>query len=575
MDYFCLLAITTELKSRLSGCRINTCHQVGENALVLDIRDPRRPESPRTLMFRTRGSNPGVFPLPDYQPPPGSSTLLARSFRKKISGSRIRDLDMPYPDRLIVIRLTAAEWAADRNLYFELRGSRSNLSCVDTAQSAILECFSKIPRSRDPEHPRMPGEQFRFPQPPESSGNLELTGSMTIQTLKDAMPGPTTDWKTLLNRIKPLTPSLAKALATAVNDRDETRFHQLIHRILKAGQNLMFDPVVELRTGRWELHAVSSGLPAEKRYEFDSILDAAIFWEYQTRQSNETSRLFSQISNALHRRAQQVRKNISALQTDLERLPDTGTIRMKADLLSANYHLLKPGQTSLTVPNLFAPDNPSVTIELDASLPPAIQIDRLFKTARKTDRAKPFIRKRMASLKAELDALQILKTELENAHDPETLQELKKRLNTKRLIADENTPKIHPSGDISEIYFKYRSSEGWNIWVGRNAAKNEIMTFKLSSPHDFWLHAEGYQGAHVIVRNPSRKLSLPRRTEQEAAELAVFHSSARGEKGVPVLVTTRKHLRHPAGGLPGRVIVREHRTVLADTPRQGKIPKEL
>src|SRR6185369_10556377 len=73
------------------------------------------------------------------------------------------------------------------------------------------------------------------------------------------------------------------------------------------------------------------------------------------------------------------------------------------------------------------------------------------------------------------------------------------------------------------------SSDGLEILVGRTARDNDRLTFRLAGPEDFWLHADGVPGAHVVVRNPARAKRLPERTLREAAALAAWYSDARGQ----------------------------------------------
>ena len=99
--------------------------------------------------------------------------------------------------------------------------------------------------------------------------------------------------------------------------------------------------------------------------------------------------------------------------------------------------------------------------------------------------------------------------------------------------------------------------------MGRGARENHHLTFGVAKPEDLWLHARDVPGAHVIVRDPEGRAGAD--DLREAAEVAAFHSEARGEAQVDVHVTRRKHLR-PARGSPGRVQV-GHSDTLRAVPR--------
>jgi predicted ribosome quality control (RQC) complex YloA/Tae2 family protein len=99
------------------------------------------------------------------------------------------------------------------------------------------------------------------------------------------------------------------------------------------------------------------------------------------------------------------------------------------------------------------------------------------------------------------------------------------------------------------------------VLMGRSGKENDLVTFKVAAPHDFWFHAQGFAGAHVVVRNPSRLAKLPAATAREAAMLAAYHSKARGSGPVDVIMTQRRHVRKGRNQPAGQVMVRRHETL--------------
>ena len=96
--------------------------------------------------------------------------------------------------------------------------------------------------------------------------------------------------------------------------------------------------------------------------------------------------------------------------------------------------------------------------------------------------------------------------------------------------------------------------EGFEILVGKGDAENDRLTFGVAEPRDIWLHVAGPAGSHVIVRNPLELDELPRPVLERAAQLAAWHSKARGTKGkVEVHVCRVADVRKPRGFAPGQV----------------------
>ena len=104
-----------------------------------------------------------------------------------------------------------------------------------------------------------------------------------------------------------------------------------------------------------------------------------------------------------------------------------------------------------------------------------------------------------------------------------------------------------------KCFFTYRSSEGFDILVGRTAAENDELTFRVAAQDDFWLHVAPTSGSHVVVRNPDHLARLPRTTLDEAAALAAFHSKSRNAGRVAVHWCRRKDVRKERGSPAGQV----------------------
>jgi predicted ribosome quality control (RQC) complex YloA/Tae2 family protein len=105
--------------------------------------------------------------------------------------------------------------------------------------------------------------------------------------------------------------------------------------------------------------------------------------------------------------------------------------------------------------------------------------------------------------------------------------------------------------------YRAHSVEGFEVLVGKGAAENDALTFGLAEPRDFWLHVSGPAGSHVVVRNPEGLDELPREVVQRAAELAAWHSKARGSRGkVEVHVCRVADVSKPRGFAPGEVLLR-------------------
>jgi predicted ribosome quality control (RQC) complex YloA/Tae2 family protein len=117
---------------------------------------------------------------------------------------------------------------------------------------------------------------------------------------------------------------------------------------------------------------------------------------------------------------------------------------------------------------------------------------------------------------------------------------------------------------------KTEQFEGFEIVYGTSAADNDKISTELAAPDDFWLHAAGYAGSHVIVRNPERLGDLPRPVEKRAAEIAIANSKAKSAKGkIEVHLAWARDVKKPKGMPPGKVLLNAHRSLKVYPPRPG------
>ena len=99
------------------------------------------------------------------------------------------------------------------------------------------------------------------------------------------------------------------------------------------------------------------------------------------------------------------------------------------------------------------------------------------------------------------------------------------------------------------------------LLLGRHAEANHRVTFKMARGRDLWFHLRDGAGSHVILPL-NREQSVSDELILVGAALALHYSTLRGERA-EVRVAFRRDL-DPVPGHPGRVLVRQERTLLVD-----------
>jgi predicted ribosome quality control (RQC) complex YloA/Tae2 family protein len=246
---------------------------------------------------------------------------------------------------------------------------------------------------------------------------------------------------------------------------------------------------------------------------------------------------------------------------DSENHGDAEKWKRYGDLLLANLSTaIREGNMVLAV-DYFDENVPTIEIEVDENSSLTEAAEKFFKRYTKARNAAVEIEKRLQILDAEISSLKERQFELEQAiveQDAEFLSS---------LIGETQENKPSKSKDKSENNFtgarRYRSSDGFEILVGKAAKDNDYLTFRIAKSLDLWLHAADYTGSHVIIRN-SNRVEIPQKTLLEAAELAAFFSQARNHPKAAVHYTERKYVHKPKGAVAGLVSLSSFKTILVE-----------
>ncbi len=249
---------------------------------------------------------------------------------------------------------------------------------------------------------------------------------------------------------------------------------------------------------------------------------------------------------ALRRALETATRRHDHLARDLDRADRGDEVRRDGETLAIHLHALKQGPDSVTLTDAEGRER---TIALDPALTPAENMEACFKTARKADRGRETIAGRLQAATERMDVLDELDAELESmlegdedpleivppwrAANADLLGEAPKP-GMKRRVPDETLP-----------FRRYRLDDRWDVWVGRSDKENDELTHRASSPDDWWFHAQGVSGSHVILRTGGQPDQVPKRILERVAAIAAHHSKMRTSGLAPVIYTLRKYVRKP------------------------------
>ncbi|MCA1633852.1 MAG: NFACT family protein [Acidobacteria bacterium] len=285
---------------------------------------------------------------------------------------------------------------------------------------------------------------------------------------------------------------------------------------------------------------------------------------FDARAAAATARLRQEVSRR--------RKLQANLARDLAAHGDADAHKRAGDLLLANIGTAERRGRTVRVRDYYAEEMPFVEMEVDENRSLQEEAARRFARYTKAKRAASEIAQRLATTGQELAALEERREVLDEIIAERDDAALEAFAGETKGGKTQKGARAKPGGKgeaegIPGVR-RYRSSDGYEILVGRGSRDNDHLTFRVARSQDTWLHAADYPGSHVVVRNQRRGEDVPHRTLLEAAQLAARFSRAREDSKVAVNYTLRKFISKPKGAAPGLVYLSSFKTLLVE-PREG------
>ena len=256
-----------------------------------------------------------------------------------------------------------------------------------------------------------------------------------------------------------------------------------------------------------------------------------------------------------------IERNAKKLDLQLNQLKDTQKrekYRIYGEMLHTYGYEAKDGDKSIRVINYY--DNQELTIPLDPELTAMENAQKYFDRYGKLKRTYEALSTLSAETKEELDYLESVMVSLELAKTEDDLMQVREELVQSGYIRKRN---IGKKVKLISKPLHFISSDGYHMYVGKNNFQNDELTFKFAEGGDWWFHAKGMPGSHVIVKCKGKE--LPDRTFEEAAKLAAHFSKGAEQGKVEVDYIQKKHVKKPNGAKPGFVVYYTNYSMVMDT----------
>lgn len=571
-------SIVDELNNKLKGGRIEKILQPEADEIYLNIRSLRQNYK---LVLSASASYPRLHLTNAVKENPLTPPVFCMMLRKHLSGSKIINFDFIDYERIIGIVVEAVNELGDiseKKLIIEIMGRHSNIILLNS-EGRIYDSIKHIDSDISSVREVMPARQYVLP-PVQNKISPSVLDTETLLSKLDSY-NKTID-KFLLDNIKGFSPLLCTEVCYRAGIEAKTGAAALSQdtEATRSLKNALESILQEIRQSRYAPCIIFQDSQQQKPLDFHCLeirqynngnilkcnsISQALDTFYSTRDNAERLRQKkSDIYKVLNTSIERCSKKLAIQQDTLRDVSDREKLKLCGELITANIYAIPKNTKKVSLLNYYSEAEEYMDIPLDSNLTPQENAQRYYKKYAKAKSTFAFTTKQLEETRKELDYLESVLQLLDNcitlAEIDEVRQELTEQgyMNLKRKMKS-GRKASNRRPEISEP-LRFKSSDGFNILVGKNNKQNDYLTLKFAQSNDIWLHTKNIPGSHVIIKRDGQ--DIPAKTLEEAAVLAAWHSKARLSSNVSIDYTAVKSVSKPSGARPGMVVYVNHKTAV-------------
>lgn len=570
-DGITVAALTKELKETICDGRIAKIAQPESDELLLTIKTK---EGQRRLSISASASLPLIYLTNDNKPSPMTAPNFCMLLRKHIGNGRIVDVSQPGLERIIQLRIEHLDELGDlrqKTLVIEIMGKHSNIIFCDE-KDQIIDSIKHVPAQMSSVREVLPGRPYFIPDTMEKQDPLTAADEDFSRALRGK---PMRISKAVYTSFTGISPVVAEEIcylagidsqmtASDLTDDMLTHLYRQFQYYMEDVRNGAFNPVIYFDGNTPKEF---SALPLThfqnlEKKEYSSISEVLSTY-YATR--NTLVRIRQKSADLRHIVQTALERNRKKYELQSRQLKDTENrdlYKVYGELINAYGYQLPEGSKELTALNYYTGEE--ITIPLDPVKTPQENAQKYFARYNKQKRTYEALTELISETGDEIRYLESVESALDIALYEEDLTQIKEELSQAGYIRRRQQKK---KAKILSRPLHYVSSDGYHMYVGKNNLQNEELTFHFASGNDWWFHAKGVPGSHVILKSGGDE--VPDRTFEEAGRLAAYYSKNRGSEKAEIDYIEKKHVKKVNGGRPGFVIYHTNYSLVIDSDISG------
>ncbi|MCL6603544.1 MAG: NFACT family protein [Paenibacillus sp.] len=602
LDGIVTRSIVHELQACV-GARIGKIYQPSNHDLIFNLRGLGN----NKLLLSANPTYPRIHFTERTSINPSEAPMFCMLMRKHCEGGTIESITQVGMERIIHIIVRSRDELGDvsaKKIIIELMGRHSNIILTDLNTGTIIDGIHHVTPSISSYRIVMPGIGYTEPPQQHKLNPIEISkeeflnlislaeqDALEVHTEEDVDleeelkadgsggPAPSVDatgWIVhAISGISPLiageivqryTSSGALTATLGFSKENQEQLWAAFNSVMELVRDHSFTPVIGANAkGKLIFSAIPLTLLEDNLKEYSSISQCMEDYYGDKAERDTVKQRVSDLIRFLGNERSKNVKKLAKLQEDLDEAQEADRYRIWGELLFSSLHTVSKGDKTATLVNYYDENQSDIVIPLDPLLTPSDNAQRYFKKYNKYKNSLLVIDEQLIKTHEEIAYMESLLQQLAHA-SLNDIEEIRDELVGQGYLRDRNKKGKKKKKATRPTLQVFTSSEGIEIYVGKNNLQNEYVTNRLASSNDTWLHTKDIPGSHVVIRSEA----FGDATLEEAAQIAAYFSQAKQSSSVPVDCTLIRHVRKPSGSKPGFVIY-DHQKTLFVTPDEDRI----
>jgi predicted ribosome quality control (RQC) complex YloA/Tae2 family protein len=551
-------SIVNELKENFISGRVDKIHQPEKDLLHISIWCKSKTQK---ILLSCNPDSPRIHITKEERVNPKSPPMFCMLLRRHLLAGRIVDITQPSFDRIVELHVEILNEFGDltiKKLIIECMGKHSNIILIDDS-SRIIDSIKHINFDTSRVREILPGKKYEYP-PLQGKISPLSQNAIVLTVFNDESKSLLKSDELISSSFTGISRVTAQEIANRYKLGDFPSLSGSFVDFFEKVSSKSFSPTLLQNDLNQPVDIFPFNYhkyPLSNQKEFKSPSDLVEHFYAQRDRNHRMEQSLATINRVIKTNLDRLEKKLALQHDELHKAKESEKYRLYGEIITANLHLPLSGLDEVELCNYYEPEAPKIVIPIDKSKTLSQNAQEYFKKFTKSKNAVKVLSEQIASTNGEIDYLESQLHNVDKCTEDNELEEVIRELTQEGYIK-ESSKNVRKATTPSEPH-RFVSSDGFEIFVGKNNVQNDTLTLKTAGVSDIWMHTKNIPGSHVIIRSSGK--SVPHSTILEGAMLAAYFSKARNSANIPIDYCPRKNIKKPRGSKLGMVIYEKYRTL--------------